>query len=262
MYQQLDCNAAAATAQNASGCAADLFPWVETSVGAGSNGKAPPSPFTDEIDRRGLDRDGLLQRPDRRRALSEVSGRRLHDERQLSSAGDGRHGRQSHHDGRGRRRSGSATARAAPRLRPTMASIPPIPSTPAPGNPNSVSEIENPNPQPGTNNYYTQDGYGGGPSYPDTPWITREPLSPKNYGGGSYVNCADSTQPGVRVVLTYLGSLARPVPAKCARRPLLSRQQLQSRIFRRRLQRLYRHQPEQLPSTRSRRPAWKPSATS
>ena len=30
------------------------------------------------------------------------------------------------------------------------------------------------------------------------------------------MNCADSTQPGVRVVLTYLGSLARPVPAKCA----------------------------------------------
>ncbi len=87
---------------------------------------------------------------------------------------------------------------------------------PAPGNPNSVSEIENPNPQPGTNNYYIQDGYGAGPVYSDTPWITRDPLSPKNHGGGSYVNCADSTQPGVRGVLTYLGSLARPVPAKCA----------------------------------------------
>ncbi len=30
------------------------------------------------------------------------------------------------------------------------------------------------------------------------------------------MNCADLTQPGVRAVLTYLGSLARPVPAKCA----------------------------------------------
>ena len=30
------------------------------------------------------------------------------------------------------------------------------------------------------------------------------------------MNCADSTQPGVVAVLTYLGSLARPVPAKCA----------------------------------------------
>ena len=48
MRQQLDCNAAAATARNASGCAADLFPWVETSVGAGSNGKAQPANFTDE----------------------------------------------------------------------------------------------------------------------------------------------------------------------------------------------------------------------
>ena len=48
MFQELDCNAAAATAQNASGCAADLFLWVETSVGAGSNGAAQPPSFTDE----------------------------------------------------------------------------------------------------------------------------------------------------------------------------------------------------------------------
>ena len=40
------------------------------------------------------------------------------------------------------------------------------------------NQIENPNPVAGTNNYYTQDGYGG----------------------GSYVNCADSTQPGVASV--------------------------------------------------------------
>ena len=48
MAQELDCNAAAATSQNTSGCAADLFPWVETSVGAGSNGKAQPPNFADE----------------------------------------------------------------------------------------------------------------------------------------------------------------------------------------------------------------------
>jgi len=40
------------------------------------------------------------------------------------------------------------------------------------------NQIENPNPVAGTNNYYTQDGYSG----------------------GSYVNCADSTQPGVSAV--------------------------------------------------------------
>jgi acid phosphatase len=41
-----------------------------------------------------------------------------------------------------------------------------------------ANQIENPDPVPGTNNYYTQDGYRG----------------------GSYVNCADSTQPGVAAV--------------------------------------------------------------
>ena len=47
------------------------------------------------------------------------------------------------------------------------------------------NEIENPDPQPGTNNWYTQDGYGG----------------------GSYSNCSDHSQPGVRGVYGYLNSL-------------------------------------------------------
>jgi len=41
-----------------------------------------------------------------------------------------------------------------------------------------ANQIENPNPVAGTNNYFTQDGYGG----------------------GSYVNCADKSQPGVAAV--------------------------------------------------------------
>ncbi|MDE3167994.1 MAG: phosphoesterase, partial [Acidobacteriota bacterium] len=47
------------------------------------------------------------------------------------------------------------------------------------------NQIENPNPQPGTNNFYTQDGYAG----------------------GSYVNCSDPSQPGVGPVMSYLGTL-------------------------------------------------------
>lgn len=47
-----------------------------------------------------------------------------------------------------------------------------------------ASQIENPNPQPGTNNFYIQDGYAG----------------------GSYVNCADQAQPGVAAIYTYLDS--------------------------------------------------------
>src|SRR5438270_3402230 len=45
MWQQLDCNVGFATASNPSGCKSDLFPWVETSVGAGANGLAQPAGF-------------------------------------------------------------------------------------------------------------------------------------------------------------------------------------------------------------------------
>jgi acid phosphatase len=45
-----------------------------------------------------------------------------------------------------------------------------------------ANQIENPDPVAGTNNYYTQDGYGG----------------------GSYVNCADAQAPGVAAVRRQL----------------------------------------------------------
>jgi phospholipase C len=67
-----------------------------------------------------------------------------------------------------------------------------------------VDEIENPNAQPGTNNWYTEDGYGGG-SYGSA-----------SYGGGSYSNCSDSDQPGVFAVLDYLANLPYQVDPRCA----------------------------------------------
>ena len=60
-----------------------------------------------------------------------------------------------------------------------------------------VDEIENPNAQAGTNNWYAEDGYGGG-SY-----------GSPSFGGGSYSNCSDSDQPGVASVLEYLSTLSR-----------------------------------------------------
>jgi phospholipase C len=54
------------------------------------------------------------------------------------------------------------------------------------------NQIENPNPQSGTSNFYTQDGYSG----------------------GSYVNCSDSTQPGVSAILSVLQS--KSLASKCA----------------------------------------------
>ena len=108
MWQQLDCEAAGTrgvpVAWGQGGdqpsCAHDLFPWVEVTIGAGSNGKAQP-PTSPTSDRRRLDLDGLLQRAAGRCPVPEVSRRHLCDERQLPSGGDRRHRRQSHHAGTG-----------------------------------------------------------------------------------------------------------------------------------------------------------------
>jgi phospholipase C len=86
---------------------------------------------------------------------------------------------------------------------------PNAPGTPLPGRTNALSEVENPNPQPGTNNYYTQDGYGGGSGSPTA-------TAPNaNYGGGSYVNCSDDGQPGVSAVRNYLKALPNKVDPNC-----------------------------------------------
>ncbi len=54
-----------------------------------------------------------------------------------------------------------------------------------------ANQIENPNPQAGTTNFYSNDGYEG----------------------GSYVNCSDISQPGVSAILNLLNSKGRA--SKC-----------------------------------------------
>jgi phospholipase C len=49
MWQQLNCAISYATPDNPSGCAAHLFSWVETTVGAGANGIAQPANFSTNI---------------------------------------------------------------------------------------------------------------------------------------------------------------------------------------------------------------------
>ncbi|MFK2878265.1 alkaline phosphatase family protein [Rhodanobacter hydrolyticus] len=55
-----------------------------------------------------------------------------------------------------------------------------------------ANQIENPDPMPGTPNFYTRDGYSG----------------------GSYVDCSDPKQPGVAAIRAFLD--ARHIPSKCA----------------------------------------------
>ncbi len=66
-----------------------------------------------------------------------------------------------------------------------------------------VDEVEDPDPMPTTNNWYIEDGYGGG-SY-----------GSPSYGGGSYSNCSDTTQPGVPAVVNYLTALPNPIRPNC-----------------------------------------------
>ena len=66
-----------------------------------------------------------------------------------------------------------------------------------------VDEIENPNPAPGTNNWYKEDGYGGGS------------FGSPSFGGGSYSNCSDSSRPGVDPMVDYLQSLPRRIDPNC-----------------------------------------------
>jgi phospholipase C len=66
-----------------------------------------------------------------------------------------------------------------------------------------VDEVENPNPAADTNNWYSEDGYGGGS------------FGAASYGGGSYTNCEDITQPGVSPIVWYLDMLPTPVSPHC-----------------------------------------------
>ena len=51
-----------------------------------------------------------------------------------------------------------------------------------------ANQIENPNPRPGTNNWYTQSGYSS----------------------GSYTNCSEPSEPGIAAIRTYLAGLPYP----------------------------------------------------
>ncbi|HEX7641466.1 MAG TPA: alkaline phosphatase family protein [Burkholderiaceae bacterium] len=203
MWQQLDCNIAHATAAKPTGCDGALFSWVETTVGAGANGVAQPATFSTDY------AAGAITTGEGSTALGFYNMnngdvpyfKELADQYAMS---DNFH--QSVQGGTGANHimlghgdliyftDGNGNAQTPPNGTTVDAGTP---------NAGTVSEIENPNPASGTNNWYTQDGYGGG-SYGSA-----------SYGGGSYTNCSDSTQPGVAPVLAYLKSLPTPVAANC-----------------------------------------------
>jgi len=173
MWQETDCNADYITEKNASGCLNDLFPWVETSVGTGSNGATQAANFTDTSTGEGSASMGFYNM-----AKGDAPYlKQLADEYTLN---DNFH--QSVMGGTGANHIMFGFADAIWYSDGKGNALTP-----------STLQVENPNPQAATNNYYDQDGYSG----------------------GSYVNCQDIAQPGVPAVTNYLQSLPRPVSANC-----------------------------------------------
>ncbi len=197
MRQQTDCNVDYATQWNPSGCKSDLFPWVEINVGSNVNGKAQPKPFTEETTGEGPASMGFynVQQGDAPYLTYLANNYAMSDNYHQGVMG----GTGPNHIMLG---TGDMIWYSDGHGQPQR---PPENQMVAAGTPNAgvVNEIENPNAQPGTNDWWIQDGYGGG-SY-----------GSKSYGGGSYSNCSDSDAPGVGSVLDYLSSLPYEVNPKC-----------------------------------------------
>jgi phospholipase C len=172
MWQQVDCDLSHATATNPSGCLNDLFPWVEITIGAGTNG-APLTPGG--ITRSG---EGSVSMGMYNVAQGDMPYfKQLSDNYTISD--------NYHQPAKGGTGLDSIFAGFGDAIYYTdgkgNAAAPP------------AGQIENPNAQSGTNKVYTNDGYG----------------NTTTGKGGSYSNCADASQPGVKPILDYLAALPR-----------------------------------------------------
>ena len=170
MWQQTDCSVTTATSSNPSGCLNDLFPWVEVTISAGSNGNPQPANLNTGEGSTAM-------------AFYNVNKGDAPYFKELAekyTINDNFH--QSVEGGTGANHImfGYADALYFSNGKGKIETPP-------------VNQIENPNPQDGTNNYYDQDGYSG----------------------GSYVNCSDASEGGVAAVTNYLESLKTPIKPNC-----------------------------------------------
>ena len=204
MWQQFDCKAAHATHQNPSGCLGDLFTWTEVTVGSNVNGAPQPSNFsTDYSPTAKTTGEGATAMGFYNVLQGDMPYfKELADQYSMS---DNYH--QPVMGGTGANSimlgfgdaiwfSDASGAPAQPPHNEFIWGDTPLDA-------GTVDEIENPNPVPGTNNWWIQDGYGGGG------------FGSAVHGGGSYSNCSDPDQPGVGQIRKYLGSLARPINPNC-----------------------------------------------
>jgi phospholipase C len=165
--------------QEVSGGTNDLWTWVHETAGD-SNGDPPPSPFTDQSTFQGALDMGFYNMAAGDAPTFNFLARHY-------AMSDNYH--QSVMGGTGANHIMLGTGDAAfYQDSGGTATSPP------------AGEIENPDAQPGTNNFYTQDGYG----------------KSGTADGGSYSNCSDHTQPGAKGVFDFLDALSYKVADLCA----------------------------------------------
>ena len=219
MQQQLNCRPREWNWFNPSGCDGKLFAWVETTFGAGSNGDLPgytgtpgaadyvqkgtfatnyttgetPAPITTGEGSTALGFYNVQQGDApyfKQLADSYAMSDNFHQSFQGGTGAN--HIMLGHGDALYfQDQKGNAVAPPNPVSNPQGA----------------LSEIENPNSNPaavslGSNNWYTEDGYG-----------TFDKAGSDYYGGGTYSDCSDSSQPGVGPVLGFIHSLG--VASRC-----------------------------------------------
>jgi len=173
MWQQMDCALSHASPANPSGCLFDLLPWVEVTTGPGSNGQPQSEGFNELSTGEGSNSMGFYN-------VEHGDAPYLTRLARHYAIADNYH--QAVLGGTGANHIALGTADAIFYTDETgQAATPP------------ADQIENPNPQPGSNNFYSQDGYSG----------------------GSYSNCADRNQPGVAPILDYLAALPSHPDPKC-----------------------------------------------
>jgi phospholipase C len=222
MAQQLNCSETFASLsdflKNPSGCTGNLFAWVEATVGSGTNGLAQPANFvadnfaanpTASNSGEGSTALGFynVQQGDVPYFTSLAQQYGLSDNfHQPVMGGTGVNHIMLGHadmlffsDGNGN------------------AAVPPDGVEVFTSNIDAgvVHEIENPNPQAGTNNWYTEDGFGESFNAGFPASEAGNAVESAVYGGGSYSNCSDPAQPGVKPVLDYLQALPLPINPHC-----------------------------------------------
>ena len=202
MWQQLDCSREHSTAANPSGCNGKLFSWVEVTVGAGTNGAKQPANFdTNYLPGASTTGEGStalgfynVQQGDAPyfKMLADTYSMSDNFHQSVEGGTGANHIMLGHGDAIWFS-DGAGHAKVPPHKMEVGV---------AP-NAGVVDEVENPNPAAGTNNWYTEDGYGAGS------------FGSPSSGGGSYSDCSDPTQPGVSSIVNYLQSLPHPVDPHC-----------------------------------------------